>query len=104
MNDNLFVRFTEENDSENGAWHFYIPIEGNTDALVDLEAACANSDCFYFSEEYYTVSEVDDLVENSDCGYVDVHNKLEGLLCLEDVDLSNIDVDLCNGQIADLME
>jgi hypothetical protein len=104
MPERLFVRLTEDNDWEGEEWHFYIPIENNGDALRDLQAAVEDSMAFSLSDEDYLESEIDILVNHSDSGYMSFHNKLDGVLNLDGVDMKNLDDAFYKGQIEKFVE
>lgn len=81
-----YAKFTENNEWEGETWHFYIPIEGNQEALAQLSTELDEID---EEPQRYEVDltplpefEVDVLVKHTDCGYMHYHNKLTGVLTL----------------------
>lgn len=87
-----FVKLTENNEHEGETWHFYIPIEGNEEAIGRLLDAIARLDQDVDEEHSLDLTpipeaEVDILVKHADTGYMANHNKLTGVLVLpEDFD------------------
>ena len=87
----MYQCFKEMNDHEAETWRFYIPIEGNEDAietlrcLIDPEAE-GNRDACLYDYEFGGIcpeNEVDILVKHSQGGYMAAHTKLEGKLHVE---------------------
>ncbi len=83
-----YMRFTEQNEWEGETWNFYIPVEGNEKELkklkklVDEIEAREQNGQYTMGEKLYDEKTVDVLCENSEGGYMSVHNKLKGLLKL----------------------
>lgn len=82
-----YARLTEHNEWEGETWHFYIPREGNVDALVTLENLIDEEDpdgeTFELADRDFTEDEVTLLVNYGDTsqnGYLAGHNKLDGKL------------------------
>lgn len=78
-----FVRFTEHNDWEGETWNFYIPLEGNKEALHELYDLVKNVDDYELDmKNIITNEQVNALINhgNHDSGYMDTHNKLSGVL------------------------
>lgn len=90
-----YVTLIEHNEHEGETWRFYIPWEGNEDAIGDLETALSvftvawqsGSDAdpppFELVLDPLDATEVDTLVKSSDIGYMHDHNMLEGRLVLD---------------------
>lgn len=104
MSERLFVKFVEENEWEGETWCFYIPIDGNGDALMDLEEAISDLDGFVISDKYYTEDEVDLLVSNTDTGYIDLHNKLDGVLNIDELYFGDVTSKLYKGGLRKLIQ
>jgi hypothetical protein len=83
-----YARFTEVNDWEGETWHFWLPIEGNEEALrklAELLDVEADSDEYQLSLEPRDELHVDALVDEDDePGYMSAQNKLEGVLTVPD--------------------
>lgn len=87
-----YARFIERNEWEGETWSFWIPLDGNKEALLMLAQIIALSEEW---DEKYEVhsdpvpeSDVDVLVKYvDDTGYMAARNKLSGKLVLPD-DLS----------------
>jgi hypothetical protein len=84
-----FVKLTENNEHEGETWHFYIPYEGNEEAIGQLFEAIALLDQDVDEEHSLDMTpipevEVDILVKHADTGYMANHNKLTGVLTLPD--------------------
>jgi hypothetical protein len=82
-----FVTLTEVNEHEGETCRFYIPLEGNNEALGELFEAICGLD--KGEDEQYALdltpvpeSEVDILIKHSDSGYMPYYNKLVGVLTL----------------------
>jgi hypothetical protein len=108
-----FVKLTENNEHEGETWHFYIPVEGNEEAIGQLFEAIAVLD--QDVDEQYSLDltpipegEVDILVKHADTGYMANHNKLTGVLTLpDDFDEKMTEEDgdlLYKGQIKEYMK
>jgi hypothetical protein len=107
----LYARLTENNEWEGEAWHFYIPVDGNEEALAKLKAMIDadnkvddqdNDDREYeMDDSRLTEQEVDTLVASpSATDYMAEHNKLSGRLDMNGVEDLGA---LYKGQIAGLM-
>lgn len=106
-----YAKFTENNDHEGESWRFWIPIEGNEDALQRLRSALDAAD----SDEEFELDltpapevEVDALVKHTGFGWTAYDSKLEGVLTLPDDVMAEIengaaDEHLYKGGIKDLM-
>jgi hypothetical protein len=79
---NLYAKFTENNDWEGETWHFWIPVEGNQEALVTLHSLIEGDDNESYELDLTPVAErdVDALVRHGDMGYMRYQNKLDGSL------------------------
>lgn len=108
-----FVKLTENNEHEGETWHFYIPYEGNEEAIAQLFEAIALLDQDVDEEHSLDMTpipevEVDILVKHADTGYMANHNKLTGVLTLpENFDERMADEDsdpLYKGQIKEYMK
>lgn len=75
----MYVRFTENNDWEGEEWSFYIPVEGNEDAIKFLDEKFCG-DTYTITKERLTEKEVDTLERFGGEGYMKNHNKLVGIL------------------------
>ena len=78
-----YLCWTEDNDWEGETWHFYIPTEGNEEALALLKAKLEEfSDnenvSFELSNAPISERDVDVLVDHSGSGYMNEHNKMKG--------------------------
>ena len=84
MKDTQYVRFTEENDHEGETWNFYIPVEGNEEAIEKLRELLEPAEFYDLSEETFPEFEIDILVKHTaeDNGYNPAHNLLGGKLDL----------------------
>lgn len=105
-----YATFTENCDWEGETWRFYIPVEGNEEALAALRKRVTVDD----DDQVYTLgtvplteAEVDVRVAGpDDCDYLPAHTKLAGTLNLEviegkdDGDLFDV---LYKGGIKDLV-
>lgn len=85
-----FVKFTENNEWEGEEWHFWIPLDGNEDALARLQKALDGSDEYSLDLTPVPEGEVDVLIKHTDQGYMDYHNKLTGTLRLSEDDFANL--------------
>lgn len=99
----MFVKFTEHNDWEGESWSFFIPTNGNEEAIEDLRKCLAHMDDFELDEDETDEDEVDLLVKNSDTGYMDEYQKLSGELVLGDLVGSELADALYKGGIRNLM-
>jgi hypothetical protein len=86
-----YARLTEHNEHEGETWHFYIPLEGNVDAIAALEALIEEHDPegeeYELADRNFTEAEVDLLAKYGDTtrdGYMAGHNKLAGTLNFTD--------------------
>lgn len=105
-----YVKFTEHNEWEGETWYFWIPLEGNRDALKTLADALDGDDS---EDERYALDlepvpeyDVDVLVRHSDIGYMHTHNKLAGILTLPEnlvALIADDDAPFYKGGIRDLM-
>lgn len=86
-----YVKFSEINDWEGETWHFWIPAEGNEEALKALQSALGESEEYELDLTPVPESEVDVLVKHTDSGYMAYHNKLSGALTLTAEDLAKIE-------------
>lgn len=108
-----FAKLTENNDHEGETWRFWIPTEGNEEALTRLSTAIENAGADKCDIEYeldlnpVPESEVDALVKHTGTGYMAYDTKLAGVLTLSDEVLAEIEADdgqpLYKGGIKDLM-
>lgn len=84
MVEKTYVKFTEINQWEGEIWHFFIPIEGNEAAIVELLSYINQQECkmCYHLEmdRSYTEGEVDTIIKNTRTGYMPYNNKLSGRL------------------------
>lgn len=84
-----FVKFTEHNDNEGEDWNHWLQLDGNEEALKQLQAWLGTFDDD--GEEYeldmtpVDESEVDILVKHSGQGYMDYENKVVGKFTLPEV-------------------
>lgn len=108
-----FYQFTEENDWEGEAWNFYIPADGNKDAIALLSKAIEEEEDYIIRDEMVDEVAVDILLEqDNEIGYMAKHNKLEGKLSMEKIQAAMDDKEdeyavhgiLYKGGISDLME
>jgi hypothetical protein len=104
--ENKYIKFTEENDSEGETWDFYIPVEGNMEAIKLLDRCIASEE----AEDEYCIdlleipeNEVDILCKHTRSGYYDYENKLEGILRLPDISDSELMGQLYKGGIKDFV-
>jgi len=79
-----YRQFKEYNDHEGEEWCFYIPVSGNETTLIELEKLLMKHG---YEDQYsmqlkdmLTEAEVDTLVRFGGQGYMNNHNKLEGLI------------------------
>jgi len=87
---NRYVQFRETNYFEGEDWYFYIPVEGNEEAIEDLRTLVDYDEADLFDEdgaEYSVTSgtltedQADTLVVwGGETQYMPMHNKLEGKL------------------------
>ena len=75
-----FIRFTEHNDWEGESWNFYIPLEGNEEAIDRLRDSVKKEGAFEVGSRAYPETVVDLLCEESRSGYLVFENKLSGKL------------------------
>lgn len=79
-----FVKFTENNDSEDETWNFWLQLDGNEDSLKDLGVWLNTFDDDNESYELNMApvdeSEVDVLVKHTGQGYMNYENKVVGKL------------------------
>lgn len=91
MSEQTYVRFTENCDWEGESWNFYLPVEGNEEALVWLRGLVADADSeeYEVGEETYTRAEVETLARShSQTTYLQEHTVLSGRLAtVPDLDL-----------------
>ena len=85
MSEQTYVRFTENCDWEGESWNFYLPVEGNEEALAWLRALIADGDVSdqyeVGEEEAYTWAEVKTLARShSQTTYLQEHTVLSGRL------------------------
>lgn len=75
-----YLKLTENNDWEGETWHFFVPVEGNEEALKLLREKVASfgGEEFEVDQRLYPESEVDLLVKNAEVGYLREYYKLEG--------------------------
>lgn len=104
-----FVTFREDNAWEGETWRFYIPVEGNGDALSRLAELVDAAGSDYRMEAPLSEADVDVRVDTSDDnGYLPAHIKLTGRLVLpDDVDTTVTgweDELFYKGRIADLVQ
>lgn len=85
-----YAKFTEVNDWEGETWHFWLPIEGNEDALDALHSVL-DTDEYELDLTPVPEFEVDVLVKHTDTGYMAYHNKLAGTLTLTGDDLEKLE-------------
>lgn len=105
-----YATFTEHNQWEGEAWRFYIPIEGNQDALKRLADATERGDLDNAYDafdldltplpEAHVDRRVTDLAD--DTSYMPAHTKLAGRLILPDDRDLEFD-DLYKGAIAEMV-
>lgn len=92
----MYVTLTENCNWEGETWRFYIPLEGNQDALARLETALESfaeeePETFELDLTPVPETEVDILVKHGgDATYMDSHNKLVGLLVIPDPKLAEL--------------
>lgn len=106
-----YVKFTEHNEWEGETWHFWIPLQGNTDELKRLDQIIArNPEMNEFYELDLTpVSEAEVgacVAQSSNTDYLPEHNKLTGTLRLpaDDAITDNKSDLLYKGGIRDYMQ
>ena len=76
-----FVRFRENNDWKGETWDFYIPIEGNEEAIEELVELIEKYPNYTLYPVPFSENEVDILVKNeNELSYMPRHNKLSGKL------------------------
>lgn len=84
MTGRTYVRFTENCDWEGETWNFYLPLEGNEEALAWLRATIADGDAgeeYEVGEETYTEAEVAALARShGQTDYLPEHTVLSGRL------------------------
>jgi hypothetical protein len=84
MTEQTYVRFTENCDWEGESWNFYLPTEGNEEALAWLRGLVADGDVsnqYEVGEETYTQAEVATLARSySQTTYLQEHTVLSGRL------------------------
>lgn len=69
-----WYKFTEHNDNEGETWHFFIQLtEEERDHLEQLTEDDGSP--YSISAKVFAEFEVDIMVENSDCGYMNTYNK-----------------------------
>lgn len=108
-----YVTLTEDCEYEGETWRFYIPVEGNADALSKLAEALASfadqgPEAFTLDLTPIPESEVDVLVKHGgDTDYMPAHNKLVGRLVIPDDVLAQLaagdEESLYKGDIDDFM-
>jgi hypothetical protein len=84
-----YAQFIEHNEWEGETWSFWIPLDGNENALNNLLVAMDdfNTESYELDLAPISESKVDAFVKHADIGYMAAHNKLSGKLVLPD-DLS----------------
>lgn len=92
MTEPTYVRFTENCEWEGETWNFYLPLEGNEEALDSLRALIADGDAgdeYEVGDETYTPAEVAALARGrSGTDYLPEHTVLSGRLSVvNDLDL-----------------
>jgi hypothetical protein len=103
VSDKKFASFVEINDYEGETWYFFIPVEGNEEAIKTLKEHLRGSEQFGFDFDEVDEYVVDILCERSINGYMPSHNKTHGKLVLPD-DMEDIEEILPKGGIEGLME
>ena len=96
-----YICFTEYNSWEGEHWNFYIPLEGNEKQIEIFKKQISGFENYEVSDKVYSEEEVDVLVENTDSGYMNFHNKLEGKL--KETKTQDITGDLYKGGIKKFM-
>jgi hypothetical protein len=102
-----FVEIIEDNDWEGETWSFWIPEEGNEQALKMLEVILQAKDCEHRVGDTLPENELDVLIKHSrsECSYLPRHSKLEGALSLpESDDHEEIRGSLYKGGIRDMVK
>ena len=106
---NEFFKLTEHNEWEGETWHFFIPVKDNIGAWFTLRDKYSEFDGenrYVFDPKTYPENEIDILVKHSDSGYMNVYNKIVGVLDkkkIDDINFSDDNDDLYKGGIANLM-
>jgi len=108
----LYVKFTEYNEWEGESWNFFIPINGNREAIKKLRKAIkvylekSDLEEFTLSTDTLTESEIDTLIKhaNDHTSYRSAQNKLKGLLCGDMIQKNTIADLLYKGGIIKLMK
>jgi hypothetical protein len=84
VTEQTYVRFTENCDWEGETWNFYLPVEGNEEALAWLRALIVEKDAgdeYELGEETYTQLEVAALARShSQTDYLPEHTVFSGRL------------------------
>lgn len=82
-----YRQFIERNEHEGETWHFYIPVEGNEEALIEFGAMKIDGGDFHLrNDKIFSAEEVSIIEENDSMGgYLPRHNRLEGKLDLTDI-------------------
>lgn len=107
-----YVKLTETNEWDGEQWAFYIPLTGNEAAIGELAAAITakGADTQYELDQTPIPETTVDLLvthANNDAGYMAAHNKLTGLLAVDETTLSKVGDEgdpLYKGGIKDFME
>lgn len=82
-----YITFRESNQWEGESWNFYIPVEGNKEAIEELQKISNGKvdapTAYVVKELLLTENDVNGKVKDCDSGYLNYHNKLEGRLDLK---------------------
>jgi hypothetical protein len=74
-----YIKYQEHNSWEGETWNFYIPTKGNEEALKLLKEKFVNIPSPHkIFDKIFDEKTVDMFVEQSECGYMSFHNKMEG--------------------------
>lgn len=79
----IFIEFVENNDWEGETWSFWIPQEGNEDAIAKLTEIIVDDDSYQIGDKpLEDEKQLDFLIERTkdETGYMARHHKLSGLL------------------------
>lgn len=76
----IYVDFIENNEWEGERWHFFIELRGNEKNIKILrEQIQEEEECDYeLNDTIYDEDEVNTLLEESNTGYMDEFNKING--------------------------
>lgn len=106
-----YVELIEHNDWEGETWSFWIPLDGNEEAVAKLRALLVAGgddyvDMFEFGSEMVDAKELDFLRKRTkgDTGYMGRHHKLRGRLEIPDKPATEVLDMLYKGGIYDLMK